>query len=584
MAAPLYWLGRRCIRFRWAVLGTWVVVVLALVLWAKHVGSETSDNLTLPGSSSQQATDLLTSRFPVQANGTNPVVMKAPAGAKLKDKKYADAVGATVDSLRKDPAVASATSPLSAAGKNLLSKDGRIGYISLVLHDSPSELSEDEAHRIIGSEQPARDAGMQVATGGYLGQKVSKPEHREQRGGRAERGDDHPADHVRDRGGDGAADHHRDLGLAAGLSIIALLGQVVTVPTVAPTLATMIGLGVGIDYALFIVTRHKAQMEGGLEVNESIARGIATSGGAVMFAGGTVTWPCARCVRRHSAGEHAGLHGRHRGAGRRARRHHAAARDLAILGNRDQRAQAAAAAAKARRPPARLGALGERGGAQSAARRCVLSVALPGGRWRCRCWHMHLGQADTARCPSDTTARQANDLLSEGFGPGAHGPLLVSVGSTAPPSRVSELARHPAIRDFRACRRRSPRSTGCVGHAGRSSTAGHGGDLHGRRPPPRPGSGRPRTWSSTCAAPTCCRPRPRAGHDAPTSAARTAGYIDLAERIVGKLPLVIAIVVGARVPAADARVPLDRRAAQGGDHEPAVDRRRLRRDRDVVFQ
>ena len=77
--------------------------------------------------------------------------------------------------------------------------------------------------------------------------------------------------------------------LASTLAIIRLLGHVVSVPTVAPTLATMIGLGVGIDYALFIVTRHFRGMKDGLDIDESIARAVATSGGAVFFAGSTVT-------------------------------------------------------------------------------------------------------------------------------------------------------------------------------------------------------------------------------------------------------------------------------------------------------
>jgi RND superfamily putative drug exporter len=78
------------------------------------------------------------------------------------------------------------------------------------------------------------------------------------------------------------------VGLVIGLSLITLLTQVAEVPTVAPTLATMIGLGVGIDYALFIVTRHQAQRRAGMPLDESIARSTATSGGAVLFAGTTV--------------------------------------------------------------------------------------------------------------------------------------------------------------------------------------------------------------------------------------------------------------------------------------------------------
>src|SRR5437764_15208884 len=112
MAPPLYWLGRTCIRFRWIVLGVWVVIVLALVLWSKSVGSQTSDNLTLPGSDSQNATEVLNKRFPVQANGTNPVVMKMPAGARRTDKKYSDAVDPTGKSLPKQPEAARPPSPL----------------------------------------------------------------------------------------------------------------------------------------------------------------------------------------------------------------------------------------------------------------------------------------------------------------------------------------------------------------------------------------------------------------------------------------------------------------------------------------
>src|SRR6202011_4771434 len=78
-------------------------------------------------------------------------------------------------------------------------------------------------------------------------------------------------------------------GLATGLSLIALLSRVAEVPSSAPALATMIGLGVGIDYSLFVVSRHREQLRDGVELRESIAHATATSGGAVIFAGATVT-------------------------------------------------------------------------------------------------------------------------------------------------------------------------------------------------------------------------------------------------------------------------------------------------------
>src|SRR5690242_6081898 len=426
MAGPLYWLGRKCVRWRYPVVLVWVTAVTLLVIFAAHVGSETNDNLSLPGSGSQDATDVLTQRFPAQANGSNPVVMKTPAGTKLTDKKYSDAVGATVTSLKKQPLVSSAISPLDPAGKNHLSKDGRIGYISVVLKARPSQHTVDDAHDVIDATAPAKQAGMQVATGGYLGQKVSKPSTE---GSEAVGLTAAVIILVFTFGSVvamGLPIVTALFGLASGLSIIALLGQVVEVPTISPTLATMIGLGVGIDYALFIVTRHKAQLESGLEVNESVARATATSGGAVTFAGGTVI--VALCSLLF-----AGIP------------------LVTTLGYTAAISVAIAVLAANTLLPALLAILGHRiywlklplpqpkhdarphGWARWAnfvARHPIpavaisvlvlLTLALPAR-------NLHFGQADTGALPKDTTARQANDLLTEGFGPGESGPLIISV-------------------------------------------------------------------------------------------------------------------------------------------------------------
>ena len=159
----------------------------------------------------------------------------------------------------------------------------------MTLAVSPGELSAGEAQQIIDAADPAKAAGLQVETGGQLGQKVSKS-----------------ATESSELIGIIAAMVilsltfgtivamllpilNAILALLATLAIVRLLGHVTTVPTVAPTLATMIGLGVGIDYALFIVTRHFRGMKEGLALEESIARAVATSGGAVFFAGATVT-------------------------------------------------------------------------------------------------------------------------------------------------------------------------------------------------------------------------------------------------------------------------------------------------------
>ena len=176
MTGPLFHLGRLCVRRRWIVLGVWLLVFAVLAVWARSAGPDVNDNLTLPGSDSQQATALLEKRFPSQANGTNPVVLRAPKGGTLSASQYKQPIDDTVAALKQDPDVRSATSPLSSSGSALLTKDKAIGYIALSLHPSPSELTTDDAERIVALADPARKAGLEVGFGGYLGQKVSKPE------------------------------------------------------------------------------------------------------------------------------------------------------------------------------------------------------------------------------------------------------------------------------------------------------------------------------------------------------------------------------------------------------------------------
>jgi putative drug exporter of the RND superfamily len=284
----LYRLGHFCARHSVWVLAVWLVVALAIVGVARSVGQETNDNLSLPGTDSQAASDLLSDKFPDQANGSVPIAFRAPAGTKLSDTKYKKPIERVTKAYGKDPAVTHAVGPFGEQGADQLNKKHTIGYISLNLKDSPSELSIEEAQRIIDLDRPLEKAGLDPAAGGYLGQKVSKP-----------------STHVSEVVGLTAAVFillftfstaiamgipilTAILSLSAGLGIIALISHTAEVPTSAPTLATMIGLGVGIDYALFIVTRHRSQLAEGMDPRESVARATATAGGAVIFAGGTV--------------------------------------------------------------------------------------------------------------------------------------------------------------------------------------------------------------------------------------------------------------------------------------------------------
>jgi RND superfamily putative drug exporter len=424
MTGPLYAIGRFCSRYHWPVIGVWLVLAIALVLIGQAGGSKTSENLTLPGSGSTIATELLEDNLPEQAYGSNPLVLEAHSG-NLFDSKYSAAVGRTVENLEALPDVNSAASPL-AEGAKTVSKDGKIGYIPVVLAVGPGEIDEVEAQRILDAAAPARAAGLDTAVGSYVGQQLSKP-----------------STEVSEAIGLTAAVIillfafgtatammlpivSALIGLACALSIIRLLEHVLQVPGVASTLATMIGLGVGIDYALFIVTRHKLQLAEGMELRESIARATATAGGAVVFAGFTVV--IALCSLAF-----AGIP------------------LVSTLGFTAAIAVVVAVCAAATLLPAMLGALGPRINslrvklgkthpddsephgwrrwAERVASRpwrstivalvVLVMLALP-------IFQLELGQNDISALPKDTTSRQAYDSLNRGFGPGVNGPLLIA--------------------------------------------------------------------------------------------------------------------------------------------------------------
>jgi RND superfamily putative drug exporter len=426
MTGLLYKLGHACSRWRFVVLGLWVVMLLALVIVARDAGSQTTNNVTLPGTGSQSATDLLSGRFPSQAYGSNPLVIATDSG-KLTDSKYSKAIKSSVSNLKKTPHVTGAVSPLSDAGSSALSKDKQIGYISVALDVGQGSITEDEANAVLDAANPAKKAGLQVAIGGYVGQELSKPDTG-----------------ASDKIGIAAAMVILLLvfgsavamglpivtavvGLLCGLSVVTLLSHIADVPTTAPTLATMIGLAVGIDYSLFIVTKHRTQVASGMEARESIARATATAGGAVLFAGGTVAISLLALVV-------AGIP------------------LVTTLGYTSAIAVAFAILAALTLLPALFGLLGSHVSALTLPFRKVraaetqsplwtkLATGIANHRWPVMIavlvlllalsiptLSMRLGQEDVGAEPTDTTARQAYDLITKGFGEGTNGPFLISV-------------------------------------------------------------------------------------------------------------------------------------------------------------
>jgi RND superfamily putative drug exporter len=534
MTGPLYRIGHFCSRHHWLVIGVWVALAIALVAIGQASGSKTSENLTLPGTGSTLATELLEENLPEQAYGSNPLVLEAPAGTKLSEPKFAKAVEETAANLSKQPNVNSAMSPLAPGSQTLSQKDPNIGYIPVVLGVGPGEITEAESQKLLDSAKPFEAAGGNAAIGGYVGNQLSKPstEKSEVIGLVA------AVIILLFAFGTATAMmlpiFSAVIGLACALSIIKLLEHVLEVPGVAATLATMIGLGVGIDYALFIVTRHKLQLKEGMDLRESIARATATAGGAVVFAGFTVVIAlCSLAV--------AGIP------------------LVSTLGYTAAISVVIAVCAAATLLPAMLGALGphinslrfhigkthpddkEPRGWRSWAERIVkmpwrstlvalfilVLLALP-------IFKLQLGQNDISALPKETTSRQAYDGLNSGFGPGVNGPLLIAsefttpeeaqqvlpalqktIGGTEDVAAVTEptLSEDNKVAVFTVISKSEPWADETVSLVENLRDEVIPGALEGTKANSYVGG-------------------------------QTAGYIDLANKISEKLPLMIAVVVG----------------------------------------
>ena len=287
MARFLHRLGMTAAHRKWVVVAAWVVMAAVVVVLVRTFGSNTSDNLRLPGTDSQAATDLLAERFPPQQNGSSPIVFHVATG-QVTDSKNKQAIEASHATIVKLPHVASATDPFSQQGAAQISKDKRTAFIPVLLDVGGDELTEEIAQEVFATAAPAEKAGMAVAVGGPVGSELSEPatESSEVVGLLA------AMIILAFTFGTLVAMSmpivSAVVGLLVGLSLIGILGHLVTVPTIAPTLATMIGLGVGIDYALFLVNRHRTQRKEGMAMDESIAAAVSTSGSAIVFAGTTV--------------------------------------------------------------------------------------------------------------------------------------------------------------------------------------------------------------------------------------------------------------------------------------------------------
>src|SRR6478672_962856 len=285
MNALLERLGRFASRHRWWVVGVWLVLLVGLTLANKTAGGNFVNDYTVPGSQSSNGLDVLQSDFRSASGYSGQILFHAEQG-KVTDQSQA--VAQAMKNVGGLPHVISATDPLTAPGTPAVSKDGTIAYGSVSWDVVPASLDTTYLSSLDKAVQPARSAGLVVDYGGGAGQIGQAPN-----------------DAVSELIGLSAALVLLLIMFASivaalvplvgavfsvgtGLALVGLVAAAINLPTTAPTVATLLGLGVAVDYGLFLVARHREQLDHGMGVDESIGRTTATSGASVVVAGSTV--------------------------------------------------------------------------------------------------------------------------------------------------------------------------------------------------------------------------------------------------------------------------------------------------------
>ncbi|MEU6474158.1 MMPL family transporter [Streptomyces massasporeus] len=443
-------LGEWCARHFVIVIIAWLVALVALQVISREFGGEYSDNFSLPQAQAQKGLDVLKAHDPQAGGYSSQIVMhddQQPLTA------LSSQMSTTVADLEKLPHVLSAQNPLTAPStpsgqQNVgpLSDDKKTAYITVRFNVQPSTLGDDYLGGVDTAVQPLRSAGADVEYGGPLGE-LARPS---------------ADDRVSELIGFGVAVIVLLVGFGSviaavipllsalisvvgGLAILGLLAAAFTFATVSPTLATMIGLGVGIDYALFMLTRHRQNLIDGMDPVRAAGQAASTSGHAVLVSGCTVIIALAglsasgvsfisllgvaAAVTVVSAVVGAltlvpallGFIGRH------IDRFHVRtpiAETEAGAGDTPQGTWHRYAQRVERRPLSFL----------SAGVAVVVVLAIP-------LFSIQLGHIGDGADPTSFTDRRAFDLMSDAFGPGSNGPLTVVIDQTnVPQSQRSDLA------------------------------------------------------------------------------------------------------------------------------------------------
>jgi putative drug exporter of the RND superfamily len=439
---------------KYVLLG-WIVLLFGVNALAQSAGTSYSNNFTLPNSDAQRASDLLERSFPAQAGDRDTIVYEVASGT-VESPAVRARMSAAFAAIAKLPHVAGVISPYSgaAAGKSV-SADERIAFATVVFDEKANDLPKSAAERVVNVAHAAARPGLQVELGGQA------IEATEQAGFGISTAVGLLAAIVvllltfGSLVAMGLPILTALFGLGTGLGAIALFTHVVDTPEFSSELAAMIGLGVGIDYALFILTRFReAYVTPGPtfgDARESVVQAMDTAGRAVLFAGCTVVIALlgmmllgvdflygvaisasigvllvmlASLTLLPAMLTFAGK--RLARPSRRARRRAAKAADTSDAPAPAPAATVAATGAGAGGSPSPSGAwlrwstFVERRPRTIAivSALVMLAIAAPATALR-------LGSSDASNDPSDQTTHRAYELLARGFGQGFNGPLLV---------------------------------------------------------------------------------------------------------------------------------------------------------------
>ncbi|GHF22326.1 MMPL family transporter [Streptomyces morookaense] len=411
-------------RHRWTALLLWLVVLVGAGAGASAAGDHYRDDNALPGTESQQAVDLLKAHGSPQAGDTVIIVLHRAAG--LRAAGTADSVHTMLRKVAALPGVASVGDPYQ--DRTALSADKTIGFTTVVLDKPAGTTTSDKARQLLDTARTAQHDGLQVELGGAAARSLVKDS-----GGAAE--------------GSGLLAALVILVFMFGtviaatlpvisavfavgttLSGIILATHVVTIPSYSPYVMMLVGLGVGIDYALLIFARFRGELVDGADPHTATRRALEAAGRTVLFAGTTVIIALLGLITL-GLGSLRGL---------------AVAVALTVLvtmvasltllpallhlfGKRFARQFTARARRRAEKGKAAYGARWRQWGA-AVQRHPVAALLVPVvalGVLAVPALGMRLGLADAGSDPAGSTSRAAYGLLSQGFGPGFNGPLIV---------------------------------------------------------------------------------------------------------------------------------------------------------------